>query len=165
MPLFNKRSSRTTAIVASCLSKLWSWAAGLALFFRSSSRTRTSEDGIHRALDVVQCRPQRLLTFIVYPRNVTPETRPGPRVDLIRDQGGLNGAGVTGGQITVGLQYGFPVGNPGPGMVVRELDPHSRAALCECDVVVEATYFSVSPDYDCLLHIKRADKNEEIEVV
>jgi hypothetical protein len=31
--------------------------------------------------------------------------------------------------------------------------------------VVEASYFSISPGYDRLLRIKRADKNEEIDVV
>jgi hypothetical protein len=36
-----------------------------------------------------------VLTFVAYPRNVTAETPPGPRVDLIRDQGGLNGGGAT----------------------------------------------------------------------
>jgi hypothetical protein len=50
-------------------------------------------------------------------------------------------------------------------MVVRELDHHPSLGLCECNVVVKAICFSVSPDYDRLLRIRRADKNEEIEVV
>jgi hypothetical protein len=33
------------------------------------------------------------LDFVAYPRTITPDTRPGPRVDLRTDQGGLIGSG------------------------------------------------------------------------